>query len=595
MKFPSDRTESQAATPEGEELSRRPLTEMNPTITDALSQQKRSGRLAAVWHTALRPHGLVAAAYLAATAFTGAGFMGDTADYVESLLTRVEFWEFGHLVWRPMGWLVLQVSRPLTPSMAAGDPRAEAAFALIAINWIAGLVAVLLMRAWLSRISKREWVATVATLAFVFSHAFLNFSQTGSSYIPGLMLLLLGLYLLARAGERPERSTPAALLAGAALAGSVAMWFPYVFVVPAALVSPLFMFGFDKLRMRLAVRSALTFALTASLAYGAVLANLGIYKPAGVRTWVAASSHGVTTGGPSRVVLGLSRSFIDMGNDGVALKRFALHDPINPVSLFDLLRLSLWKLGLFYLFLCAIVINLFRSTQGRRTLGLLAAGTVPLLIFAVEFDGGAVERYLPLYPLIFLAFSCSLFSDRSRPSLKYAALAFVIAATVTNVSALANPVLDRRQEAAVGRVKDLLPLLARDSRLVVINQQDELLNFRRAFPFNPLNTRLDLRVYPVVSVNTAQVDTWREKFATLAVSDWERGSDVWISRRVLSARPLAAWSWVEGDDRRIGWNDIHTFFADFEVQNTAEDDDGFVMLVKSPKNERLLAMVANGV
>ena len=547
-----------------------------------------------VWNGVLRPHGLVVVVYVAATAFTGASFMGDTADYVESILTRVEFWEFGHLAWRPLGWIVFKVLQPVVPSMAAGNPQTEAVFALIAINWATGLAAVFLMRSWVFMISKREWVATVAALALIFSHAFLNFSQTGSSYIPGLMFLLLSLHLLASASERRGIPARRAFLAGAAFAGSAAMWFPYVVVIPAALLSPLFLFGFDKRNWSLTVKAALGFTLAITIAYAAVLAHLGIYSPGGFRDWAAAASHGITTGGPSRVVLGLGRSFINMGNDGVVFKRYTLHDPFNPVSFTDLFRLSLWKLGFFYAFLCAVLLNLLRSPRGRRVLMLLVLGALPLFIFAVKFDGGAVERYLPLYPLIFLAFSCSLLTDRSRPSLKYTALAFVIAASIANVGALANPVLNAQQAAAARRVADILPLLERDTRLAVVSQQDELLNFRRAFPFNPINRDLELRVYAVVSVNTAQAATWREDFAALVLSDWERGSAVWVSKRALSPRPLAAWNWVEGDDPRVGWNDINVFFSGFEFQDPASNEDGFVLLVESPGNKRQLETITKG-
>ena len=56
-------------------------------------------------------------------------------------------------------------------------------------------------------------------------------------------------------------------------------------------------------------------------------------------------------GGPAPLIFGFARSFINMGDDGILFKRFLLHDPYNPVSLFDLLRLSLFKYLLFYAFL----------------------------------------------------------------------------------------------------------------------------------------------------------------------------------------------------------------------------------------------------
>lgn len=80
-----------------------------------------------------------------------------------------------------------------------------------------------------------------------------------------------------------------------------------------------------------------------------------------------------------------------------------MDDPYNPVPLGDLLRFSLWKLALFYAALAALVVQLARSPMGRRALALLAVCGAPVLGFAVFWQGGDIERYLPLYPMLFLA------------------------------------------------------------------------------------------------------------------------------------------------------------------------------------------------
>ena len=51
------------------------------------------------------------AVYVLATWLTDAAFMGDTEDYVDSAVAfrngvDYRFWEFGHLFWRPLGWLL---------------------------------------------------------------------------------------------------------------------------------------------------------------------------------------------------------------------------------------------------------------------------------------------------------------------------------------------------------------------------------------------------------------------------------------------------------------------------------------------------------
>src|ERR1043166_8777951 len=99
----------------------------------------------------LRAWSVVIAAYLLATAVTNAAFMADTHDYVTSILTGVEFWEFGHLLWRPLGWLLFHALAPLTGLLTGAegplplDARAQATLVLLALNWLARLAAALLL------------------------------------------------------------------------------------------------------------------------------------------------------------------------------------------------------------------------------------------------------------------------------------------------------------------------------------------------------------------------------------------------------------------------------------------------------------------
>ena len=52
----------------------------------------------------------------------------------------------------------------------------------------------------------------------------------------------------------------------------------------------------------------------------------------------------------------MPRAFFNLGNDGMILKRFVFKDPYAPVSVLDLVRLSLWKLCLVYAALLALVL-----------------------------------------------------------------------------------------------------------------------------------------------------------------------------------------------------------------------------------------------
>jgi hypothetical protein len=538
--------------------------------------------------SAIRNLLIVVAVYVLATLVTVGYFMADTADYVDSIVAftlgrNYDFWEFGHLFWRPLGWLLYVVCRPVTSLIAGGDVRPNVTFVLVAINWLAGLLSVCALRGILERLCARSWVVVFVTIAFIFSHGFLNFSQTGSSYIPGLSLLLLGFYILLRGSMNTGRDWQTAVLAGIALAGAVCLWFPYVLALPAAVVSPL-VFS-ERRHWRLVIATAIATGIFLALAYGAVVVGpLGIRNLAGFKEWMSAASHDTDIRGVNRMVFGFARSFIYMGNDGMLFKRYLLGDPFNPVTVFDLLRLSLWKLALFYLCLASVFIGLLSSAAGRRILVLLILNAAPVILFAISFDGGAIERYLPLYPALFLSLNICLCGDRSWRAAKYVAVAFVGALFVTNLAAMAKPVQDRRQQAAADRISEVVLRFRPNSRILTVSWQDDLINFSRSYPFHPLNRAGNLRIGALVTPGTTLTTDWRQGLATQVEETWSRGGDVWVSRRALSPQPLSEWNWAEGDEKRVSWRDFQKFFSQLELGETAGGDDGFVLIPPTEKN-----------
>jgi len=554
--------------------------------------------MATRWSALARRSWLLLAVYALATLFTDAYFMADTVDYVNSIVSFVggrhyEFWEFGHLFWRPLGWLLYVACHPLTALLGKGDVRFDVTVVLVVVNWLAGLLSVGAFYGIAHHVCRdRIWITAIVTVTFIFSHAFLNFTQTGSSYVPGLSLLLLGLYILTRLGESVGGSWGAALPAGLALAGAVCLWFPYVLAMPAAVASPLLLFGFDRMRLRLVIVTGVTLAVFVGVAYVVVGGGvLGIDTRAGFKAWMSAASHSTDIKGVTRMVFGFARSFIYMGNDGVLFKRYLVGDPFNQVTIFDLLRLSLWKLALFYLFLASVTINLLFSAQRRRVLGLFILNAAPVILFAISFDGGAVERYLPLYPTMFLALTVSLGDARSIAFLRYAPYAFIAALILTDATALAKPRLDSQQEATAARISDVVKRLGQESRIIAATWQDELINFNRSYPFHPLNRAGNLRVGALVTPGTTQAAEWREGFAAEALAIWKRGGEVWVSKRVFSPRPRPEWNWAEGDEKRVSWPEFRAFFSQMEIGESAGGDDGFVLIPSTSRNEEYLKRI----
>jgi hypothetical protein len=555
----------------------------------------------------LRRDGAVVLVYLAATWLTAAVFMGDTLYYADSVLGMTSgritpatfdprgnysFFEFGHLLWRPLGWLCYLAFGSLARRFGDGDARVAAVFVLVALNWLAGLACVLLLRRVLGYVARREWVVTVATIGFVCAYAFLNFTQSGSSYVPALALYLAGLLVLLRGGERGERPLRTTLLAGALLAGAVCLWFLYVWVVPAALAAPLVLFGDDVRRRRLFVYGALVSGgLTVLLYAAAVLGGLHITQVATLKAWVASSGHGLDNNrGVLQVVFGLARTFLSVGRDNVFFKRFLLHDVYNPVTAFDLFRLSLWKLALFYLATAATGWLLLRDARGRRMLVLLLLGAGPVLVFAALWQGTPPERYLPLYPVAFMALACALDAERRQTVLKTIVLAFVLALVWVNAGALSNVALGRRQAEMSARTAALVPLLKPQS--VVVEVKEELKDLQWEFPFHPLNRVLT--VYSAVSIGDVASARWREDFAARTREVWAAGGDVWLSRRLLEPRPRAASYWVEGSDPGITWAQVNAFFSQFDREQEVGGADGFVLLARTPSNDDTLRVLVSG-
>ena len=147
--------------------------------------------------------------------------------------------------------------------------------------------------------------------------------------------------------------------------------------------------------------------------------------------WVGEASHGIQIAGVARAVFGFARSFINMGEDGVLFKRYLLHDPFSPVSVAALLRVALAKLVFFYALLASVVVTLLMAKRWRP-LGLLAMASAPVLLFAVRWQGGDMERYLPLYPFLFLAIALCL-SERAQRFQRLLSVAFIATMALANI------------------------------------------------------------------------------------------------------------------------------------------------------------------
>lgn len=521
-----------------------------------------------------RAWAILSGLYLAVTLLCRARFMGDTVDYVaEVLVFDRQGWEFGHLWWVPLGWAV-QASLGL-------QSKAGIVWVFLTINWLSGLASLLLSYGFLVRAGITPRRAGSVAVAFLFTQAFLNFTLTGSSYVPGLACLLLASFL-----ALDDHALVSSVAAGLALAASICFWFPYVLAVPGVLAAPLLLRGFDRVQCRRVVGIGLALGLGVGAAYLVAVLSLGITDVAGFRAWMARSTHGVSTRGLTRMVFGLARSFVHLGDDGLLFKRHLLGDPYNPVSLTDLVRLSLSKFLFFYLALCAIGLNLLTGPRlARRILVLALVGGMPVIVFGIFWQGGDMERYLPLYPLFFLALAASLSPESGWRFTRALPVAFFVLAGLVNAFSLSRWEVDRQHRLLADRIEELHDRLTPHCHVFVSRDRLHLL---------PRNFPLDARARGLVIVEVAvpgvaTTPHWKAAFASLAFSTWNKGGQVWLSRRLFAPVPHPDGTWVEGDDPRLRWEEVPSFFRRLATAEEVGGDDGFVRVPETRSNRAILA------
>jgi len=408
---------------------------------------------------------------------------------------------------------------------------------------------------------------------------------------------LLFLTLAVRIGVGKQ---PSALWMGLCLALAVALWFPYVLSVPSA---ALIAFCWNRSdwslagrethqRLRRTFTALLVAASLVALLYGAGMLALGIHSAGGFAQWVRESQHGWAQNRTAlRLVSGLPRAFISMGQDTILFKRFALHDPYAPVTKLDLVFSSLWKLALFYCAMLCLALALLRK-RGRLALAMLAAGAAPVLAFALLFESGSLERFLALYPFLALAIAVALAIAPSAWTVRVLVL-FLMVAAVSDVHDAWRPRVERQQRQTLSRALLLEGAAARNGEIWLTSLTDPLNWSDEAFPFEDRSNLRELRFEPLAQIGTEGAAHWRQNFARSTLHTWDAGGPVWLSKRLLAERPRPEWGWTEGDSAQVSWPGLTTLARSLETDKDVGGEDGFVRLADTPANRARLAMISS--
>jgi hypothetical protein len=460
---------------------------------------------------------------------------------------------------------------------------------LVLWNLAAGLVAGLFLYFLALRLTGHAWISAGVSVAYLSSHAVLNFAQTGTAYMTGSACLMAALYFL-HAAILDGFSWRKAIGAGLGMGIAASIWFPFVLPVPGLLCFLLLWPhpGREipwKPRAWFAVRCCSVAALCGLLVYAGVMAGREIGSIEEARAWMRASRYGIQpTNGLARLVFSIPRSFFLLGDVNTVLKRVLLGG--EAVGVMGLLEAT-WRLIATYLFFAAVLWGLRGSAAGKKLLWCLAITAVPLFIFAAFlFDPSPPERYMGLFPLLFAGLAWILARPGSGLAVRGAVVAFCALMLASNLAGMfryrPNP---PSLEAAITRLEAVNRQATANDQIFVPSFSDETLKFIDEQPFHPASRlRLNLMVgLPIGNVNALR---WRAYVADLVLPVWKQGGRVWISQRFLLERPSPEW-WVEGDDARMSWPEITAFFRSFEL-GPAAGDDGFQELLNSTRNQELL-------
>ena len=527
---------------------------------------------------------------LAALLLTAPEFTGDAPDYARDVAdaaspTDTLLFEPGHLVWRPLGYFVTRVTGDLPRATRAESIRI-AQHRLTAMVVPFGVVAVMALAVIAFDLSGSVAIGITAGALLATSSGFLNYGQAGSSYIPGMCLILLGIAV----GWRPDRSLTyaRAALAGGLLALGVMLWLPYVLSLPAALLGIWVVArrGRDPKAPVMLMVAVGTCAVIGLLSFAVAAWLDGVTSLAAFRAWVNESSHGITSSGLKRVVLGFPQSFVYMENGGRVVNRYLSGDPFYPVTRAEVLRLQLWpRMAAFYVGLAVAMALLLRQRSTRALALLLALAAVPTVAFAIHWMGSDVERYFPAYPFLLLLLALAAVSayDAFRRARVLPALALAPLGVfwLLNLPPKSNVVERRNAAVQLGRLACLVDSLDGNSVIVLPGPSDPLWNFNRnELDLPPRATGTTV----VTSFRTATADSkdWRE----LQRSDIRRflaeGRRVFAFGYALEPQPPKDVNWLEGEDRFVRWAAVREEWSRYTLRPACAGGSGVYEVLAIP-------------
>jgi hypothetical protein len=530
---------------------------------------------------------------------------GDPADYAKNaylflthpgLEATRGILEFGHLLWRPAAVGVTMMCGTVISAWTHVDTPLVPLAAMIALNAILSLLAFLLIYK-IGRGLSGPLAGWIVALLFLTSNAVLTYLRSGYSYLPGLAMQVLAVEIILVTSASWRLGLRAFLL-GCALAASFCLWVPYVVTIPGVIVLAL-LWGKAGLsraqRLRFAVLAAFWLVIITGLVFGGAVMLNQFWSGQQIVDWIRDSSHEwAQTRRLVRLVTGLPRSLLALQDETVMLKRLYLHDPYAPVTWKAILMAVAWKPPLFALAMSALAWILARTEEGRCLLIANLCGWIPLIFFSVAvFEPGSPSRFLPGFALLFagLAYAAGRLSWRQAPARIVSVILSIFFAImlVVNVSSVSPAARQARDRNALARLEAYNLVRKPNDVLVLLGFRDPIFRFQNADPFHPFS-QADFRVLDAIEPGTLRGLRFRREFAAEAANAWQHGGDVWISRRLITERPVPEWDWVEGDTPGVGWRDLSAYYRQFATDAETGGADGFLRIAASPENRSRMSV-----
>jgi len=489
-------------------------------------------------------------------------------------------WEFGHLLWRPLGALLAPVVLLVVPDSWSMDPGVRIAYGFVGVSIVAALATGALCYDLVRRLAGWK-VAALLTFGVSWANGFLMYALSGCSYIVALFFAVAALWIVLGDPTSVRRQVLSAICG----AGAVVFWFPFVLIAPALIITPWVWSGVPaRVGVTAAIRMVVTLGLVVGVTYLLGMTAAGVRSPEQLLKWYADASHGwVTSQQWKRAVTGVARLMLDLSRDGILLKRFALGDPYQSLTFWDLVRTSLWKVAAFYLYLGAMLWMGLRAAKGRAALVISLVAMVPMLFFAlVLLEPSSPERFLPLLPFMLLTMAAGW-----QGAGRWVVAGFTLALPLLNGPTFIEAWPGTTDDMAA-QMQDVTSHASPRDLVVTVTFADPMAQWIEQRVFHPSLSHGRPPTYQLIAAAEVTAVRWRQRFSDRVLRHWDSGAEVWIRRGVLEDRPDPILQWVEGDHPEIRWKDVTGFLRQLDYDLVTARADGFARVARTARSRALL-------